>query len=67
MALALIAVLGFGVLLLMGTSDSPTVKVALVASDLKQNILAEKPFDTLRPLHEYLSQAGALAGKARSP
>ena len=60
---ALIAVLGFGVGRLTRTVDSPTVKVALVASDLKQNILAENPRDTLRLLREYSSQAETLAAQ----
>jgi apolipoprotein N-acyltransferase len=59
--LGLIAVLGFGAWRLISGVPSSTVKVALVASDLKQNILAEAPADTLRLLGEYSSQAEALA------
>jgi apolipoprotein N-acyltransferase len=50
-------VLGFGFWRLFSTpSDSPKVKVALLSSDLKQNIITEKPEDTLRLLHDYLQQ-----------
>ncbi len=53
----LIAVLGFGVWRLLSTPASPTVKVALLSSDLKQNQLTEQHADTIRLLQDYVAQA----------
>ena len=58
----LLAVLGFGVWRLYTTPPtSSTVTVGLVASDLRQNILAEHSADTLRLLRDYAGQAELLA------
>lgn len=62
-AIALVAVLGFGARRLNDKPATVTVKVALVASDLKQNVLTESPADTLRLLREYSSQAETLAAQ----
>jgi apolipoprotein N-acyltransferase len=57
-------VLGFGVWRLHSTpATQNTVKVGLVASDLPQNILAEKHDDTMRLLGEYAQEAKKLAGQ----
>jgi apolipoprotein N-acyltransferase len=42
-------------------SNSRSIPVALIASDLPQNRLPEKPVDALRLLREYASQAGPLS------
>lgn len=53
----LIAVLGFGVWRLLSTPSSPMVKVALLSSDLKQNLETEQHADTIRLLQDYVAQA----------
>ncbi len=58
----LLTVLGFGVWRLnTRPPTSSTVTVGLVASDLRQNLLAEHSADTLRLLHDYASQSELLA------
>ena len=53
----LIAVLGFGAWRLLSTPASPTVKVALLSSDLKQNLQTEQHAATVRLLNDYIAQA----------
>ena len=60
-ALVLMGVFGFGLWRLHARTTTHSVEVALLASDLKQNILTDNPADTLRLLREYSSQAEALA------
>jgi apolipoprotein N-acyltransferase len=60
-ALVLIGVLGFGIWRLHAKTTTRSVEVALLASDLKQNILTDDPADTLRLLREYSSRAETLA------
>lgn len=63
-ALLLVAALGFGTLRLRTPPASPkTVKVGLLASDLRQNILADKPSEVLRLFREYATQAEMLAAQ----
>jgi apolipoprotein N-acyltransferase len=60
----LLAVLGFGAWRLRTIPPAKsTVMIGLLASDLRQNILAEQPSDTLRLLHDYSAQAELLADK----
>ncbi|MBN9663723.1 MAG: hypothetical protein J0H49_36325 [Acidobacteria bacterium] len=57
-AVVLLAVFGFGFSRLAGDGDDdPTVVVGMVVSDLKQNMLPEKPDDALRLLHQYAEEA----------
>jgi len=57
-------VFGFGTWRLYATpAVRNTVKVGLVASDLRQNILTEQPAETLRLMREYASQAETLAAR----
>ncbi len=63
-ACVLVAVLGFGAWRLYSAPPArQTVTVGLVASDLPQNLLTEKPADTLRLLRDYAAQAEALAAQ----
>jgi apolipoprotein N-acyltransferase len=63
-ACVLLAVFGFGTWRLYATpAVRNTVKVGLVASDLRQNILTEQPAETLRLMREYASQAETLAAR----
>jgi apolipoprotein N-acyltransferase len=64
MGAVFVVVLGFGVWRLHSTpATQSTVKVGLLASDLPQNILAEKHDDTMRLLREYAEEAEKLAGQ----
>jgi apolipoprotein N-acyltransferase len=56
-SLLLIAVLAFGFWRLRTPASTNTVKVGLLASDLRQNILADKPPEVLRLFREYAVQA----------
>jgi apolipoprotein N-acyltransferase len=57
----LVAALGFGIWRLMSTPSSPTVKVALLSSDLKQNLQTQQHADTIRLLEDYVVQAQKVA------
>jgi len=58
----LLAVLGFGAWRLYTTPPNQrSVTVGLIASDLRQNVFAEQPADTLRLLRDYAAQAESLA------
>ena len=60
----LLGVLGFGSWRLYSTpAGRPTVKVGLLASDLRQNIITDEHSDTLRLMREYVSQAETLAAQ----
>jgi apolipoprotein N-acyltransferase len=62
--LVLIAVLGFGGWRLQSMPQTPqAVKVGLVASDVRQNILAEQPDDALRLLGQYAVEAERIAAQ----
>ncbi|WP_321476200.1 nitrilase-related carbon-nitrogen hydrolase [uncultured Paludibaculum sp.] len=56
-AAVLVAVFGFGVSRLGSHGDDPTVVVGMVVSDLKQNLLPEKPDDASRLLKQYAEEA----------
>ena len=63
-SIALLAVLGFRVWRLhSGPPSEHTVTVGLLASDLPQNLITEKPADTFRLLRDYATQAEALAAQ----
>jgi len=63
----LVAVLGFGAWRLVSApAGVHTVRVGLVASDERQNLLTEQPADTFRLLREYAVQAEALATQGAS-
>jgi apolipoprotein N-acyltransferase len=62
--IVLAVILGFGYWRLdLMPSRGQTVMVGLVASDLRQNILTEKPDDTIRLMYEYAAQAQKLAAQ----
>ncbi len=52
----LILVLGFGVWRLYSAPSSPMVKVALLSSDVHQNLQTEQHADTMRLLSDYLQR-----------
>jgi apolipoprotein N-acyltransferase len=55
---ALAVVLGFGFWRLVSTpASSPRAKVALLSSDVRENLITEKPEDTMRLMREYVLQA----------
>lgn len=57
-ALGLVAVFGFGISRLGGDGDDdPTVVVGMVVSDLKPNLLPEKPDEATRLLQQYADEA----------
>jgi apolipoprotein N-acyltransferase len=61
---ALALVLGFGFWRLASPPQSvPTVKVALLSSDQQQNLITEKPDDTMRLLRDYLQLAPKAAAQ----
>ncbi len=53
----LVIVLGFGIWRVLSAPSSPAVKVALLSSDLRQNLQTEQHADTMRLLSEYVVQA----------
>ena len=55
-AAVLALVLGFGVWRLTSAPQSPAVKVALLSSDLHQNLMSEKRDETLRLMQDYAAQ-----------
>jgi apolipoprotein N-acyltransferase len=60
----LIAVVGLGFWRLhSGAAFESLVKVGLIASDLRQNLLTETRGDTLRQVHDYSTQVEALAAQ----
>jgi apolipoprotein N-acyltransferase len=59
--LMLAAVLGLGEWRIRSEQTQSTVKVALVASDLKQNVFPRERDQASRLLHDYANQAGMLA------
>ena len=59
----LLAVLGFGVWRMSSESSAPAVKVALVSSDLQQNLIAQKHDDAIRLMNDYLSRARSAAAQ----
>jgi apolipoprotein N-acyltransferase len=57
-------ILGFGTWRLHSTPpEENTVKVGLLVSDLRQNILTEKHADTIRLMHDYAAEAEKLAAR----
>ncbi len=59
----LVGVLGFGVWRMLLTPTSPLVKVALLSSDVKQNVLAQNHDDALRLMSDYVAQAKSAAAQ----
>ncbi len=62
-SLVLLAVLGFGIWRMSSESSCPAAKVALVSSDLQQNLIAEKHDDALRLMSDYVARARAAAAQ----
>lgn len=59
----LVAVLGFGVWRISSGPSAQSVKVALLSSDLHQNLITDKHDDTLRLMRDYLAQAQKAAAQ----
>lgn len=57
-------VLGFGTWRLHRVDAVPTVSVALIASDLPENVLPTTKEDSLRLLRDYVAQVNALSGQS---
>ncbi len=62
-AVVLVGVLGFGVWRMLSAPPAPEVKVALLSSDLQQNLITEKHDDTLRLMRDYLGQGESAAAQ----
>ncbi len=62
-AAVLVLVLSFGAWRLMSAPQSPAVKVALLSSDLDQNLETKTPGDTLRLMQDYVTQAKSAAAQ----
>lgn len=60
---ALAIVIGFGFWRLATTPDAPTVKVALLSSDVPSNLITDRSDDTMRLLRDYLRQAQSAAAQ----